>query len=343
MNTRELYEMLAYGHSHNEEADEHTQESGHSHQDYVLDLLGIERFVELVLSTSLPAFVESRTSAKHVVVRNQLLSKHFPHINFYSQLELPEYKYSAYVELFFKCSLTLELHKEFFYNPIALTSKGGRQYSLYNKLINLIRTESNSPEFKHHIALRARRTLARQRSVEKYINTLLENHSRLLVLRIDFSYLFEFAKNITADKAKGDLSHFLSNKRGNPALFANLVGYIWKLEWGQKKGYHFHLIFFYNGRNVMKDTYWATQLGEYWKHQITAGIGNYHNCNASKHKYYRLGIGMLERSDDAKRKVLFNDVVGYLTKTDQYLMAAQLVKHRCIGKGELPQKKFKVA
>lgn len=309
-----------------------------AHRDYVIDLLKIEAFVRRTLSSKQDAFTMGKSKFGTNKLYSHPLSKYFTLvINLFERVS-PEYEYSAHVELFFQCCFALKLGKEWFRDPLACSSQPKLQYQLFNELIDLIRTESKKPEFKAKIAAKKYKPERRQRSAEEAINKAFRIYSRLQVLRIDFSYQYEHAKNISAEDAKADLQHFLHNRRSKPRLFAKCVFYLWKLEWGPEKGYHFHLIFFYKGRDIWKDAYWAFQIGEYWRDVITKGKGCFFNCNASKDKYHRLGIGLIDRADLLKRKILLEDVVGYLTKTDQYLRAVRLGNDRCFGKG-VPRKK----
>lgn len=96
-----------------------------------------------------------------------------------------------------------------------------------------------------------------------------------MVLRIDFGYIAEEREKITQEQARKDLERFLNNQRGN-SLFKYMVGYIWKLEFGARKGLHFHFIIIFNGANVQKDVYVAWKVSEYWKirlHRIVVRIG----------------------------------------------------------------------
>lgn len=98
---------------------------------------------------------------------------------------------------------------------------------------------------------------------------------------------------------------------------------------------HFHLIVFYKGSKRCKDVYLVKALGEYWE-KITDNRGNYWNCNANKDDYWRLGIGMLARDDAEKRKILTEDVVSYLVKSEQSLRAKKLGKGKCFVRGIMP-------
>jgi Inovirus Gp2 len=134
------------------------------------------------------------------------------------------------------------------------------------------------------------------------------------------------------------LKHFQNNRRHNK-LFDHMVGHIWALEYGVKKGYHYHLIFFLRGSEAQKDWYFSNQIGKYWEEQITQGRGNFHNCNANKQKYLHLGIGMIDatRPEDAELRVNLRNVVNYLTKNEQILMLKLGAKDKAFGKGRTPE------
>jgi hypothetical protein len=139
----------------------------------------------------------------------------------------------------------------------------------------------------------------------------------------------------TLEDAQRDLNHIFNNMRGNK-LFAALVGYIWKLEYGEEKGIHIHFIFFFDGSKVHKDAYLAKLIGEYWRKRIVKyDRGIYHNCNMNKNFYKRCGIGMVSHDDLVKRAHLL-DAVKYLTKKDQYLRYKPGKKCRAFGKGNMP-------
>ena len=101
------------------------------------------------------------------------------------------------------------------------------------------------------------------------------------------------------------------------------LGYIKKLEYGAKKGFHYHLILLLSGHTHQQDVNIAKQLGEHWANVITAGQGAYYNCNAIKERYKYNGIGMIHRSDSAKREIFETKVVQYLVK---YNLPFQLLK-----------------
>lgn len=192
------------------------------------------------------------------------------------------------------------------------------------------------------------------KSVKNYINDLFdEKKDRLLVVRVDLGYGLNNREGVTAQEAfeeylqaKKDRESLFYNIRSNE-LFEYLVGYVWKLEYGLNKGFHFHMLFFFDGSKVREDVTLAKMIGEYWQNQITGGRGLYYNCNAFKDDYEKLGIGMINYYDKDLRENLINEVAAYLVKTDLYsrvIIRDQAGKKgkkdsaRTFGRGEIKAK-----
>ncbi len=119
-------------------------------------------------------------------------------------------------------------------------------------------------------------------STATYIDQLLENHSKIQVIRLDRSYTKKHAREASLEEINQDLKHLLNNRRTKPSIFENMVGYIAKREYTEDKGPHIHSIFIYDGQTIRKDAHKGDQIGEYWKNEITDGKGIYHNCTREK-------------------------------------------------------------
>jgi hypothetical protein len=121
-----------------------------------------------------------------------------------------------------------------------------------------------------------------------------------------------------------------------------MLGYVWKLEYGNFKGFHYHMIFFFDGSKLQKDNKIAELLGNYWQNNITQGNGLYYNCNRDKSIYKNCGIGMINYSDIELIKNLKKSVASYLTKIDYYgrIVAKDKKgnKRRTFGRGEITAK-----
>lgn len=203
-----------------------------------------------------------------------------------------------------------------------------------NECVDKIRQEASSKGFLSKLNNYQRSSNKNYKELTEYVDTLFECHSRLLVLRVDLSYQKQYSKTTQAE-AKRDLKHLFENARSNK-LFGEMVGFIWKLEHGSEKGFHYHVMFFFDGSKVREDITLAKRIGQYWTDVVTRGRGLYFNCNAGKLAYKSCGIGMVDHTDAALRKGLRNAVI-YLTKTDLFMKLQ--TEGRGMGKGLCPSPK----
>ncbi len=162
-------------------------------------------------------------------------------------------------------------------------------------------------------------------SMVNYIDNLFSRYARLLVIRIDLAYRKDVDTHFLNDEeiyqkylqAKIDREHLFRNMRSN-SIFNHMIGYIWRLEYGEDKGFHYHFIFFFDGSQVREDISIGRLIGEYWVNVITQGRGLYYNCNAHKDEYKYCGIGMINWNNfeliaNLKR------AAEYLNKPDDYM------------------------
>lgn len=178
------------------------------------------------------------------------------------------------------------------------------------------------------------------RSINNYINSLHDQYSKILAIRVDLGYLKEHSEQALLSDIKKDVKKLLDNRRGKPSIFQDQVGYVVKYENAPDKGPHAHALFLYDGQHVQKDAYIGDQIGKYWSENITAGKGVHHNCNRDKDKYKDCGIGMINHADSHKRENLLNHVVPYMLKADQSIDdLRENGRERAITKGITPKPK----
>lgn len=174
-------------------------------------------------------------------------------------------------------------------------------------------------------------------SLKRYISRLHDLWSRLCVVRVDLAYrraYREVTKEIEPMRVKHDLAAFL---RLLKETFPALIGYVWKMEYGQNKSYHIHFMAIFNGNDVCRDVLLGKALGELWCEIVTKGDGGYWNCNAKKKYYERrggVGIGMVAYDDFQKREHLIRAAL-YLTKVDYYVRLNVEGIGRVFGKGQI--------
>ena len=169
--------------------------------------------------------------------------------------------------------------------------------------------------------------------LKKNFEDLLDRHCKLLLVRVDVSYLYDANKDICQFDA--DLNTFRRLIHLRHDCFEHVLDYSWAIEQGRNKGYHCHFLFIYNGSKHMRDGYFAEQISKTWL-DVTDDDGCYFSCNRKSHKdnYLRqgtLGIGTIQRNHDEVEKAL--NAIGYLAsadKEDQHLRA-KIKGMRCFG------------
>ena len=203
-----------------------------------------------------------------------------------------------------------------------------------NKTLYAFLRECNSQTHRKRLKNLERVESRNQLSIATYINSLFNQHAKLLVIRLDIGYLEAYYDQLTLDLVTDDLRCYLRRiKNKHPAL----VGYIWKLEYGDNRRFHIHITFIFNGAVHQRDISLSRTLGELWE-DITYNNGNYYNCNSRRVQYQEWGtdgIGMVHYADTGKQALLL-DALGYLTKSDEQILATLPAGRRTFGRMEIP-------
>lgn len=97
-----------------------------------------------------------------------------------------------------------------------------------------------------------------QRSIATYINSLFAQHAKLLFIRLDIGYREAHYHRLTVDNTTDDLRQYLNVIQRR---FKHLVGYIWKIEYGADRRFHFHLTIIFNGAEHQQDVSLGKALG----------------------------------------------------------------------------------
>lgn len=200
-------------------------------------------------------------------------------------------------------------------------------------VIGIIRDGVNGTKFKIAVNEYQRSSRKNHKSVLDYIDSLFYSYAKILVIRIDLSY--KLGINVDSLRVRKDRERLFLNAKSN-RIFTNMIGFVWKLEVGLYKGFHYHMLFFFDGSKVREDINISRRIGEYWVGDITKNDGLYFNCNRVKNKYKHCGIGLISYFDEQKRSYL-KDAVKYLTLTEKYLKPMNESGFRCLGKG-VPKK-----
>jgi hypothetical protein len=301
-------------------------------------LISIEQFVADCLASQKPGF---RITTRHgqVQFNETVLSRgYFHRLNSFNSRYNKTGDYSPPVKLFFSVCQELQLIGHEFILPRALNAQCVSDAELFNALISRIREKGSTLPYRKQVAQEGYRAFRRFEGLVDYVDALFEHvRSRLIVIRLDLKYREEHVGGMKVGQAQEDFKHFLDNMRSKPSLFADLAGYIWKLEQGEYGSEHFHVILFFTNDSLLNDSYRAEQIGKYWELVITKGRGCYFNCNreVEKAKQKRLCLGRVDYYDNDKRyNLLF--LLAYFCKDEQRLQVKPKKRSRPYGRGVMP-------
>lgn len=287
-----------------------------------------EAFKVCVVDEYENACLESSASGNILL---KLVKTHIPNDSRFNAL----YKFEPYIEMAVNHITESGLYQIPLSRRVEMPVSDARKLMAHlNECVDKIRQEVKSEKFLSKLNSYQRSSNKNYKELTGYADALFERYSRLLVLRVDLSYSKENSKT-TQVQAKRDRERLFENARSNK-LFDYMVGYIWKLEHGPEKGFHYHMMFFFDGSKVREDITLAKRIGEYWTGVVTKGRGLYFNCNVGKLAYKSCGIGMVDHTDAQLRKGLRNAVI-YLAKTDLYMKLQ--TEGRGMGKGLSPSPK----
>ncbi|MCS4297717.1 MULTISPECIES: inovirus-type Gp2 protein [Acinetobacter] len=161
-----------------------------------------------------------------------------------------------------------------------------------------------------------------QESFLEYVHRILQDHYKVLVVRVDLGYLKELMLNITVQDFYGHIESLRNLLKDKNGCFNHLLGYGLALEQGITKGYHAHLMLIYNGSERCQDWHLANKVIQKWQ-EITQRVGYGVSSNTTeKKKQYAdrglLGIGMIHRNQLVEIQNALN-VASYLTQPEKYL------------------------
>lgn len=293
----------------------------------------IHQIVDKIIKTASPGFeVSCQKNGRRLVSCDYSLSLHFQTVSYCRHTYPAYFQPSELTNLFFEIASKAEFFSEEFRNENHPSNQPGKiQADVYNEFIEQIRHAAAAKEFKQRVHKRAYTSTKNFNSAYTYVNELFESHGTLQVVRLN-CYLPWLNDDVAMVKqAKGYLRQFSNNKRNNQ-LFADMAGFLWKLEFHHKHGYYFHFIFFYPDADGDKHSDLANQIGQYWIARLTKGKGSYQSCAGLLNKFLSSCIGIMEQTDVDSRGQL-DQALYYMTMKDQYLRLGGAGEGKRFGRG----------
>lgn len=154
-----------------------------------------------------------------------------------------------------------------------------------------------------------------QERLHHFVDQLVADYSKLLVVRLDLYIGNEYAEINTYEYMNEAFIRLRNNLRFNQ-LFDHYITYAAKLEYGVDRRWHYHVVFFYDGQKVKNDYLLAQALGKYWVDTITRGLGSYYSANMNSDKYKAFALGMIDYRELGRIENL-KAVLDYLVKEEE--------------------------
>ena len=284
----------------------------------------IKHFVEVCQCYDKPVFVFN--SSKGILVANkgnEPISSYLQVMNYMRGLYSPREFYAPQVAVFFEACIDMAWPYPIFPDPNVILSEGDLLGEHFNALVVKIREITSTTQYKEKMRKMLLNLERQRQSAFLLVDSLFETHSRLLVLRVDLFY-----RGFTAERSvSSDLKRFLRRVDDDPR-FHSLLGYIAKLEFGETRGLHAHLMVFLDGSKSRKGGHLAQQLINLWMEVIGDGAHGY-NCNAKADSYSESGINMVDHWDTTKRGHLLT-ALRYFFKNDQQVLVKSKEKDRTL-------------
>ncbi|HHA1295116.1 TPA: hypothetical protein ACOELU_004786 [Enterobacter ludwigii] len=150
------------------------------------------------------------------------------------------------------------------------------------------------------------------RKLRRHQNQLFERYSKLLMLRVDFSYLQDSDSHGEGDihSTVADITLLIQRSQD----IKGLVGYAWVLEHTERHGFHIHAAFYLNGQKHRRAWTVFEALRDTWKY-VTWGEGHTHRCEPREE--YRARGEWVTAYDDIKGRKSMQYILSYLSKQEQ--------------------------
>lgn len=248
----------------------------------------------------------------------------------FNEIYRPANKYFGYLNSF--CHLISDYDVEVFEKDQLIEQLRLLSFADYQDYFNDFRSLHLRQLREHRHGENKNMEVLRQR-MEKAI----EKYSKLLVVRVDLSYLSTKQYDIRIEDLHEDISDLRQLIHNRDTVFRDCIEYAWALEQGEDKGYHCHFLLVFNGHKRKGGWKIAQEVGERWK-RITGETGHFFNCHsAAQINSYNekgiLGIGMIHRREAQEVKNMFN-AVQYLVRPEkeaQHLRVKVSRKMRTFG------------
>ena len=195
-----------------------------------------------------------------------------------------------------------------------------RLHQLMSEMVDTIRMRCREGNVKAEVANFSRNAKAKLARALRYVLSLFEQRSRLLILRVDL-YVRAGSRGWSySDEADAAFEKFACDL-ARSKIVPDVVGWMSAREDGIERGRHYHVWVAVDGHEHHAGASLTKMLGEYWAHECVGSgeVASYFNCFALAKQYQHLGIGMV-RCDDADKLLGLYYAIRYLFKDEVMLV-----------------------
>lgn len=250
-------------------------------------------------------------------------------------LRSPHFVYDPHLEAFFQvCRNRNIIQNDTFgesFHDYARMELDEREVALRNEFLADVQKVLQSDQFRKVLAGRRKSAKRIRRAFHGIWRRAFAKRARNLIVRVDFEYALngnpegfhplhspQVPDRFLLEVFLADRDRFINNLRYHqePGRFAeHLLEWGWKLECGQKRGWHLHAVFFFDASRVKSAWYMAEMLGGLWI-RLTDGRGLHFNVQQHAREYQRRFIGEIHRGDK-ESEAAYMKYVAYISKDDQ--------------------------
>lgn len=231
-----------------------------------------------------------------------------------------EFRYSKPIQAFIE-STNIIIGDAYAYNVFWDDEKTDQFIQLLSNYEKVIKKDYSAWRYQSH---------QNGKRLETNIRTVISNHSRLLLVRVDLKYIQDISHHITVRDFDFHMKKLRDAIHNGDTCFTHLLSHAWSLEQGEDNGgFHCHLLLIFDGAKHYKDNYLANQVGQKWR-EVTEGVGYCFILNTKEYKEGLarrgiLGIGMIHRNNMQEVENAGNAAL-YLTCPDKRDKSYQRLK-----------------
>ena len=225
-----------------------------------------------------------------------------------------------------------------------------QQVKIFEKIIKIIRKSFRSAAYLRHQKKEQIEYQHQLAEYSAYISDLFRptkqrsERRRLLVIRVDLGFQKAILRKYDLEVFLKMLNDLFSQHHRKP-LFKHLEGYIRKVEFGLEKGWHAHLLLFFNADYFLNSFSKAQSIGLAWNQLVESSsqgkiLGVFNNCHHHKNRYIYRCIGKFDNYDafELRQRLdnLNKHLLPYLLKRSGRVRFADQPKQKLITRSQLP-------